>query len=375
MPTPKLTQTDNGTYFAVWSESRRSKRKSMGTKERVVAENLFAQWLLLGGHKNQIGQEARTSLSVGELWQVYDEKHVCNVMAPQATRYAWKNLEPFFGRFKPQNIDQIAVDSYVQKRKAGAIGMPSVSGTIRRELLMLKAALNWHVKPERGRNRLIEPSDLPFFVPPEESAPRQRWLSEAEIEKLFSILQPGEERVSRVARFLWVALETGSRAQAILDLTWDRVDFEIGTIEFNVPGRRKTKKRRVCMPISEALMPFLERIYAERINNYVFDSSHIGSLWSAIQRIVLAAGLVEPRKDGRVVATGISPHVFRHTAATHMLRRGVPIHHTAAILGDTVATVEKTYGHHCKGKLREAVNMISANRRTKPGTSPEHERV
>jgi integrase len=41
-----------------------------------------------------------------------------------------------------------------------------------------------------------------------------------------------------------LALATGARMGAILDLTWDRVDFEHGTIDFMPAGRDKTNKRR-----------------------------------------------------------------------------------------------------------------------------------
>jgi integrase len=45
------------------------------------------------------------------------------------------------------------------------------------------------------------------------------------------------------------------------------------------------------------------------------------------------------------------PHRFRHTYATHLLEAGVPIHHVAELLGDTVATVESTYSHVLRPKV------------------------
>ena len=41
----------------------------------------------------------------------------------------------------------------------------------------------------------------------------------------------------------------------------------------------------------------------------------------------------------------LSPHVLRHTAATHMARRGVPLWIIAKCLGNSVEMIEKTYGH------------------------------
>ena len=47
---------------------------------------------------------------------------------------------------------------------------------------------------------------------------------------------------------------------------------------------------------------------------------------------------------------GVHPHRLRHTYATHLLEAGVPIHHVAELLGDTVAVVEATYSHVLRPK-------------------------
>lgn len=51
---------------------------------------------------------------------------------------------------------------------------------------------------------------------------------------------------------------------------------------------------------------------------------------------------------------GISPHRLRHTFATHLLEAGVPIHHVAELIGDTVAIVESTYSHVLRTKSEVA---------------------
>ncbi|WP_080507924.1 tyrosine-type recombinase/integrase [Bryobacter aggregatus] len=45
-----------------------------------------------------------------------------------------------------------------------------------------------------------------------------------------------------------------------------------------------------------------------------------------------------------------NPHRFRHTLATDLLSRGVPIADVAAILGNSVAIVEKHYKHFEKSE-------------------------
>jgi integrase len=61
----------------------------------------------------------------------------------------------------------------------------------------------------------------------------------------------------------------------------------------------------------------------------------------------------------RAGVAGVTPHVLRHTAATHMARAGVPLWKIAGILGNSIAMVEKVYAKHCPDGLRDAVNLIS----------------
>ena len=51
----------------------------------------------------------------------------------------------------------------------------------------------------------------------------------------------------------------------------------------------------------------------------------------------------------------LTPHVLRHTRATHLLQKGVAPYAVASLLGDTVATVLRVYGHHCPNYLAEAI--------------------
>jgi integrase len=82
-----------------------------------------------------------------------------------------------------------------------------------------------------------------------------------------------------------------------------------------------------------------------------------GRLWSERwPDLVFTDAEGRPRRvDGysrvlREARDGVNPHKLRHTYATHLLEAGVPIHHVAELMGDTVATVESTYSHVLRPK-------------------------
>lgn len=352
MPSPVLRPIPDGTYYAFWSEGRRSQRKSMGTKSRAEAEARFANWLLM---RND-APSADAHFTVAECWAAYWKRHVeKNVASPATLAYAWKALSPHFGPMLVPSVDQNAVDGYVALREK-TVKHP----TIRRELSALTAALNFCALPAL---KMVPPGTVMKIKMPHGGEPRDRWLTKPEMQRLLEAaarLRRGD-RLSRGERFLWLALGTAGRKAAILDLTWDRVDFETGVIHLDVPGRMRTKKRRASVPISAELRPVLERAYAERVNDLVLDNK--ADVWATVQLITIEAGIGGKRpavlRSEKPKATGVSPHVLRHTAATHMARRGVPLWIVAKVLGNTLAVVERVYAKHAPDDLREAVAHIS----------------
>jgi integrase len=52
--------------------------------------------------------------------------------------------------------------------------------------------------------------------------------------------------------------------------------------------------------------------------------------------------------------------VLRHTCATWLMQRGVPLWECAGFLGMTLETLEAVYGHHHPDFLRVAADAISS---------------
>ena len=349
MAIPYLKLGDNGVYNIHWTEpGGRNKRVSTRQRDLGKAEAVFGEWLILEREAPR-----PDALTVAAAWSVYLTKHIePNAAAPDTATNSWKNLEPQFGALTAAALSQDLLDDYVAKRGAGKIGRPAQPQTCRRELSVMFTALRF------ARQAVPEGLKLPA-----EGEPRDRWLRADETRRLFdaaAALRRGP-RLSRGERFLWLALETAARKTALYELTWDRVDFETNVVHLDVPGRKQTKKRRAAVPISRALRPILLRAYKERETDMVLD--HGAEIWPTAQTIAVKAGFGgerAPVKTGKKPrATGISPHVLRHTAATHMARRGVPLWKIAKVLGNSLAVVEKVYAKHAPDDLREAVDLIS----------------
>lgn len=357
--TPYLKRAANGTYYVHWTENRIGKRVSARTKDLAEAKAFLGTWLLME-HEAPV-KTVGAALTIDDAWDVYKKKHVeKKVAGVYNAELAWRQMEPFFGGKPVSFVTQDSVDEYVERRTAGKLGRKVKPQTVSKELSYLMAALKFCADPKR---KVIDPALVQKVDLPEPGDPRDRWLTKPEIQKLLDAaarLRRGS-RLSRAERFIWLALETAGRAEALLDLTWDRVDFETNVIHLDVPGRKKTKKGRSTVPISKALRPILERAYEERQGDLVLDNK--AKVWSMIQLVAIEAGFGGKRpkvlRSEKPKATGISPHVFRHTAATNMARRGVPLFLIAKALGNSVRMVERVYAKHAPDDLRDAINMIS----------------
>jgi integrase len=246
---------------------------------------------------------------------------------------------------RPGEVTQNDVDAFTGlRRRLGGVK----DGTVRRELGAMIAALNW-----AARGRLIGRDEVPvgLRLPPEGQARRGCLLEEDEARLWAAAIAASPARdlgpLSRVSRFVCLALATAARKEAILTLRWGQVDFGSGLIDFKDVSRVASKKRRARIPIASRLLPVLERAHFEAedpVNGFVLD--HRGEIKRAFG--VFVAGLGEP-------FAAITPHDLRRTWATLRARRGVSMWEIAEVLGDSIATVVKHYAVHQPDHLRSAV--------------------
>jgi integrase len=359
---PYLRKTKQGAFYVHWTENRIGKRISTRTKDPVRAKAFFAAWLLRG--------HTPLAPTLADVWAAYVEKHVRpEAASAELIELAWKNLGKHFGKLSSSCLNQATADEYIAKRTGGRLGRMVKPQTAGKEVSYLVAAVGFCADDRRG---LLPASFVHKISLPPPGAPRGTWLRPEKIEKLFAaavrlrLARGGAyaKRLSRVERFMWLALETAGRREALMELHWSRVDFEIGNIDLNVPGRRLTKKRRAVVPISDSLRPILERAYEERLHKdldcLVLDNA--GAIWPQLQRVAIEAGMSKQKKPEagcKPKATGVSPHVFRRTAASLMARRGAPLLKIGNFLGDKASTVEKHYAKHQPSDLLDVVNLIS----------------
>ena len=318
-------------------ERRGGRSLSMGTDDPREAAARFQAWLVeRAAASGQPRPDAPEVLTVEGVIRAYMEEHVAadgsRVADPERARYCAAMLSRGLGTSRVSDLSIPVVRQYRQRRTAGdlrnAHGANASDETVRRELSLLTAALNHAVRWKR-----LPPTGVPYIELPPKSEPRMRWLTKDELAALWRCAGPRARLFARIAYY------TAARRRAVETLQVDQVDLGRHLIYFGSSG---TKKRRGAVPLYEPIA--VEVAEACRLHGPAgFVLEHDGAIRTAFENAARRAGL----------GPDVTPHVLRHSRATHMLQDGEPIWKVAGLLHDTVETIERVYGHHCPEYLRE----------------------
>lgn len=340
--TPTLALGRSGKWEIRYSEKDdqgqwRSRTVSTRTADRKDAERFLAGW-----HSAYKAAANAGPHTVSDLIDHYET----DAKSRGVTRSTFEcliHIRAAFGAWTPEQIDQQAVMQYQMSRRNGNTGAAVAPNTLRRELAALVAVLRHAVK-----SSMLTADKLPYIPQPQPGVAKTVTLNLAQEQRLLDLAagtSAGEPRLTRMHRFIWLALCTGARKSAMLELTWDQVDLANKLIDYR--NQKRTKKRRVAVPISDRLLPLLQRACDERDSGYVLDHPRdIAGPW-----LTLIHGTEFEH---------VRIHDLRRTFATLLAQAGVDLWQVAGLLGDTIEIVAKHYAHHAPDYLRNAVNRRAA---------------
>jgi integrase len=160
-----------------------------------------------------------------------------------------------------------------------------------------------------------------------------------------------------IARFILIGLYTGTRAGAIAAASpyaepgRSHVDLERGIFYRKQIGKRATKKRQTPAPLPPRLLAHLRRRRDRKLIATCFVEFNGKPVASVKKGFKTAVGLAR-------LPDNVTPHTLRHTAATWLMQRGVPIWEAAGFLGMSPEVLQDTYGHHHPDYLQGATAAI-----------------
>jgi len=284
-----------------------------------------------------------------------------------ASPYTVKNyrheIGEFLGFLKEQGIDSWdGVDRYVLRRYLAWLQAQGyVKASITRRISELRSFCRYLVREgilDRNPIRAISSPKVPKRLP--------NYLDLHEVEALLAAPDAMDPQGQRDLAILEVLYASGLRVSELVGLNLRNVDLQHG--ELRVWG--KGAKERVALlgePACRALRRYIregrpELIKGNRETNALF-LNRLGSRLSTrsvnniLDRYAKLAGL-ERR---------VTPHVMRHTFATHLLDGGADLRTVQELLGHADLSTTQIYTHVSQARAKEVYRKAHPRARDKEG--------
>lgn len=234
------------------------------------------------------------------------------------------------GLTEPRQLDRSVVTRYV--------GLLTSSGakprTIARRLTSIRRFISFLA--EAG---LVKGAEKISLRAPRLTSYHPEVLSEREVEMLFASVEKmthGRERARAVLELIY---GTGIRISELAGLTWNSLELEAGFVRVLGKGNKER-----LVPLGSAAVVGLKE-YQAAIEARGNDSPHFlfpgrfgkqmsrVGLWKYIRQLVATSGILRR----------VTPHMFRHSFATHLLAGGADLRSVQEMLGHADISTTEVY--------------------------------
>jgi integrase len=201
-------------------------------------------------------------------------------------------------------------------------------------------------------NGLIDSNPMSRIRRLREPAPRERYLTGEEEERLLTALRSYGERAEALAA---LGLDTGLRLSELLRLRWEDVgEASVHVRSDGVTARTKNDRPR-NVPLTLRAKKVLSSLrQGAPGHELVFNHKKTGR--RRRQMLVCYTRALAVAK-----IEGATFHTLRHTFATRLRAAGVHEFDIMALLGHSSTKVTQGYAHSVESKLREAVALMSGS--------------
>jgi len=250
-------------------------------------------------------------------------------------------LETQFGGFSLKEINH----NYVRSWLAFLKGKKLSSRSINRKISSLKSFFKFHL-----RTGTIESTPMTHVISPKNSQRLPVFLKEEDTRKLVEALDQSTEnwKTLNAKMLITIFYATGMRLSELINLKEKHIDFSQSQIK--VLG--KGNKERI-IPISKEIGGIitdylqLKKKEFEKVDEVLLVTGKGKKLYPKYAWLLVSQIL----GDGSTLSKK-SPHVLRHTFATHLMNKGADLNAVKDLLGHSSLAATQVYTHNSIQKLK-----------------------
>jgi len=199
------------------------------------------------------------------------------------------------------------------------------------------------------REGVIQTNPAKLLLTPKLDKPLPHFMSEEETIQLIESPKIGKINSPRDKAIFEILYSTGIRVSELVGLNVEDVDF-IGNI-IKVMG--KGKKERMVPIGDQALNALKEYLDGRKADSkFVFGSRNGKHLTDRNVRYIIDKYILQ-----QAMAQHVTPHMFRHSFATHLLNKGADLRSVQELLGHVNLSTTQIYTHLTTEKLKKVYDQ------------------
>ncbi|MFT3903610.1 MAG: tyrosine-type recombinase/integrase [Niabella sp.] len=218
--------------------------------------------------------------------------------------------------------------------------------TINRKISSLKSFFKYHIKAGN-----ISHNPTAKIITPKISKKLPSFVKEEDMATLSTALDAGQEDWATLTSNLMIKIfyATGMRLSELINLKETQVDFPRRQIKVLGKGNKERS-----LPISPELAALIENYMAQKRREFEHPADALLVTPKGRQLYPKYAYLQVKKYLGDVKTLDKkSPHVLRHSFATHLMNHGAEINAVKELLGHSSLAATQVYTHNTIEKLKE----------------------
>ncbi|PLR69741.1 MULTISPECIES: tyrosine recombinase XerC [Bacillaceae] len=261
------------------------------------------------------------------------------------------DLEDFFIFMKEQSMVDLQLITYSDTRLYLTLLHQKnfARKTISRKISALRSFYRF-----LNREKLVKENPFASVSLPKKEQRLPQYFFEEELEKLFTLSNTSEPIGQRNQALIEVLYGTGIRVSELCQIKLSDLDLHIGTVLVNGKGGKQRyvpfgsfAQDTLEQFISAGRKQLLLKDKQNRDHDTLFVNHRGGPLTVRGVRHILNEMIKKTS-----LTMNISPHMFRHTFATHLLNEGADMRSVQELLGHAHLSSTQIYTHVTKDHLR-----------------------